>query len=165
MTKDDFDFVTDRVSKEVLELSGTLSLSSLLEGNTENENRTENENDDDKKVSHVKTAFRKSQPTILVTRKTRWIRKSCGNSSFSSNNTYKNKKCSHQFQSRRRPNISMAPTETAGGLVGFRSGTMSPIYHTTPMELYFKENIANKNKNKSSSNSNINNDCSSRNGY
>lgn len=37
--------------------------------------------------------------------------------------------------------ISMAPTETAEQLTGFKSGCMSPIGHTIPMKLYVEESI------------------------
>ena len=37
--------------------------------------------------------------------------------------------------------ISMAPTETAEHLTGFKSGCMPPIGHTIPMKLYVEESI------------------------
>eukprot|EP00537_Pseudo-nitzschia_pungens_P002966 CAMPEP_0172373308 /NCGR_PEP_ID=MMETSP1060-20121228/51128_1 /TAXON_ID=37318 /ORGANISM="Pseudo-nitzschia pungens, Strain cf. cingulata" /LENGTH=192 /DNA_ID=CAMNT_0013099607 /DNA_START=26 /DNA_END=600 /DNA_ORIENTATION=+ len=45
---------------------------------------------------------------------------------------------------KQRPKITMAPTAVAEGLVGFRSGTMAPICHLTPMKLYLEESIVSK---------------------
>lgn len=126
VTEGDFEFVPDYVSKEVLHLVDT--------------NKMEEDTDED--VSHVKTGIweitclddegNPKDPYYIVTAvsmddrvDTKKLRKAV----FAGQNNS------------RRPKLSMAPTDIAEGLAGYRSGTMAPICHTVPMKLYLEESL------------------------
>ena len=126
VTRDDFDFVPDYVSKEVLHL-------------IDEERKVEIEND---YVSHVKTGIwevtsfdddgKPKETYYIVT----------GVSMDDRVDTKKLRKYVFAGQQhRRRPKIDMAPTDIAEGLAGYRSGTMAPICHTHNMKLFLEESL------------------------
>lgn len=122
---DDFSFVVDKVSKEVVD------------------NFTDEEkNVDDSNVAHVKTGVWQvtcldddgspQTPFYIVTGvrmedkvDTKKLRKAIfAGKTFS-----------------RRPKLSLALTEIAEELAGFQSGTMAPICHSVDMKLFLEESI------------------------
>jgi prolyl-tRNA editing enzyme YbaK/EbsC (Cys-tRNA(Pro) deacylase) len=130
VTRKDFDFVPDYVSKEVLHL-------------IDEEKKLEMEKTADKNgVSHVKTGIwevtsfeddgRPKETYYVVT----------GVSMEDRVDTKKLRKYVFAGQQhRRRPKIDMAPTDIAEGLAGYRSGTMAPICHTQNMKLFLEESL------------------------
>lgn len=122
----DFEFVQDRVSKEVIDLQDTSDVQQLED------------------VTHVKTGIwqvTKLQddgtpqiPFYVVT----------GVTMDDTVDTKKLRKVLFAGETnQRRPKLAMADTSIAEQLVGFRSGTMAPICHTKPMKLYLEESIVN----------------------
>jgi len=126
-SEEDFEFVADYVSKEVV---------------------TDEEKKDqalaEQGVSHVKTGVWEvicladdgtpKDPFYIVT----------GVSMDDRVDTKKLRKAVFSGQSyKRRPKLNMAPTPIAERLAGYQSGTMAPICHTVPMKLYLEETIAN----------------------
>ena len=120
--RDDFSFVADHVSKEVRVLKTDLV--------------------HDPTVSHVKTGVWQVEtfledgtldtPYYIVT----------GVSMDDRVDTKKLRKVLFAGeQHKRRPKLSMAPTEIAEELVGFQSGTMAPILHTQDMKLFLEKNL------------------------
>jgi prolyl-tRNA editing enzyme YbaK/EbsC (Cys-tRNA(Pro) deacylase) len=129
VTRDDFDFVPDYVSKEVLHLNEEKKIG--------DDKPTQEVN-----VSHVKTGIWEvtsfeddgcpKKPYYIVT----------GVSMDDRVDTKKLRKYVFAGQQhRRRPKIDMAPTEVAEGLAGYRSGTMAPICHTQNMRLFLEESL------------------------
>jgi prolyl-tRNA editing enzyme YbaK/EbsC (Cys-tRNA(Pro) deacylase) len=127
----DFEFVVDRVSKEVLGLEA-----SSEEKKDESEQNEEN-------VTHVKTGVWQVLcfdnegnplcPFYVVT----------GVSMDDRVDTKKLRKAIFSGQSYgRRPKLSMAPTEIAEELTGYKSGTMAPICHSVDSKLFLEESIA-----------------------
>jgi hypothetical protein len=122
----DYEFVIDRVSKEVMV----------------DPFYAEEKNDDEENVTHVKTGIwevtcfdnhgKPLKPFYIVT----------GVSMDDSVDTKKLRKAvfaGHCYK--RRPRLSMAPREIAEDLAGFRSGTMAPICHSVDMKLYLEESL------------------------
>ena len=122
---DDFEFVADRVSKEV------------AANFTDEETHTEMEH-----TTHVKTGvwqvtcFDKqgnAQPSFFVV---------TGVAMDDRVDTKKLRNAMFAGQTHnRRPKLSLAPTKIAEELAGYRSGTMAPICHTVDMKLYLEESI------------------------
>lgn len=128
----DFEFVVDRVSKEVLGLEGT----------NEEEEKKEVELNDDDMVKHVKTGI--WQVTCLDsdgTPQTPYyiVTGVCMEDKVDTKNLRKALWTGQKHS--RRPKVSMAPTEIAEELAGFQSGTMAPICHSVNMKLFLEESI------------------------
>ena len=124
-TMDDFEFVVDRVSKEV------------ADDFTDEEKRVNIDH-----TTHVKTGVWQvtcfetngnPQPSYFVV---------TGVSMDDRVDTKKLRKALFAGQTHtRRPKLTLAPTKIAEGLVGFQSGTMAPICHTVNMKLFLEESV------------------------
>jgi len=136
-SNNDFEFVQDKVSKEVLALQPA-----------HNESQKQGQTDDNKDFheSHVKTGvwevltFAKdkdgtpNEPFYVVT----------GVSVDDRVDTKKLRKAIFAGQTyTRRPKISLATKEVAEHLTGYKSGTMAPILHTVDSKLFLEESIFN----------------------
>jgi len=128
--RDDFDFVPDYVSKEVLH---------LIDEETRLRVANNKEN-----VSHVKTGI--WEVTIFEDdgspKDTYYI--VIGVSMDGRVDTKKLRKqlfAGQQEQYKRRPKMEMAPTDIAEGLAGYRSGTIAPLCHTKNMKLFLEESL------------------------
>lgn len=134
----EFEFVVDRVSKEVIGLPGHELEDEEKEGDKENNGGKRN-------VTHVKTGIWEvtcfddvdgapQTPFYIVT----------GVSMDDRVDTKKLRKAvfAGAPTSKRRPKLCMAPTDIAEKLAGFKSGTMTPICHSVDMKLYLEESIA-----------------------
>jgi len=125
----DFEFVTDKVSKEVIHLYNT------------DDNKDESSPSN---TSHVKTGIWQitcmdchgdpQTPYYIVT----------GVSMDDRVDTKKLRRLVFAGQTKthkRRPKLCMAPTDIAEQLAGFQSGTMAPICHSVDMKLYLQESL------------------------
>lgn len=128
VTLDAFSFVTDHVSKEVLQLRANV--------------RAVNQMDTDTNVSHVKTGIwqvtcfeddgEPMEPQYIVT----------GVAMDDRVDTKKLRKVVFSGQNYvRRPKLILARTEIAEKLAGYKSGTMAPICHSQNMKLYLEETL------------------------
>ncbi|CAB9513587.1 expressed unknown protein [Seminavis robusta] len=125
---EDFEFVPDKVSKEVAHLFA--------------DEKKEDEAEQDENVSHVKTGIWEvvtfeddgtaKAPFYVVT----------GVSMTDRVDTKKLRKAIFKGQcSGRRPKLHLAPTSVGETLAGYKSGTMAPICHSKNMKLYLEETI------------------------
>ena len=126
ISTDDFAFVVDKVSKEVIN----------------NFTDAERENEDPNMMAHVKTGVWQvtclnddgtpQAPFYIVTGV-------CMEDKVDTKKLRKAIFAGKTFS--RRPKLSLAPTEIAEKLAGFQSGTMAPICHTVHMKLFLEESI------------------------
>jgi hypothetical protein len=139
ISRDEFSFVTDKVSKEV-------------KGLYLDEPPPENDDGTDLMVTHVKTGVWEvlchddgthRPPFYVVTGvsmddrvDTKKLRRAVFGGAAASSAASGGGGVNH-----RRPVLAMAATEIAEELVGFQSGTMAPICHSTNMALYLEESI------------------------
>jgi prolyl-tRNA editing enzyme YbaK/EbsC (Cys-tRNA(Pro) deacylase) len=122
---EDFAFVVDKVSKEVI-----------------NNFTDEERENDDPNMAHVKTGVWQvtclnddgtlQDPFYIVTGV-------CMEDKVDTKKLRKAIFAGKTFS--RRPKLSLAPTEIAEKLAGFQSGTMAPICHTVDMKLFLEESI------------------------
>lgn len=148
--KEKIKFVEDEVSKEVIELR---KICAEAEDSTEAPESSD-ESENDVHFSHVKTgiwqivtsvldgdgSLQEQAPFYIVTAvkmedrvDTKKLRRAIFSPGIGQPQTFA-----------RRPKLSMAPTDIAETLVGYKSGTMAPICHSVNMKLFMEESIFEK---------------------